>query len=56
MREHHLRVQLMGGPACVSCGAAEFSRDAGFAIRADAGNLARLRRALAGLQAEAVLK
>ena len=41
----------MGGQACVFYGAAEFSRDTDFAILADAANLARLRRALADLQA-----
>jgi hypothetical protein len=41
----------MGGQACVFYGAAEFSRDTDFAILADVANLARLRKALAGLQA-----
>lgn len=41
----------MGGQACVFYGAAEFSRDTDFAILADAANLARLRKALAELQA-----
>jgi hypothetical protein len=44
----------MGGQACVFYGAAEFSRDTDFAILADAANLARLRRALADLQAESI--
>jgi hypothetical protein len=44
----------MGGQACVFYGAAEFSRDADFAILADASNLARLRKALDELQAEAI--
>jgi hypothetical protein len=44
----------MGGQACVFYGAAEFSRDTDFAILADAANLARLRQALAELQAELV--
>ncbi len=44
----------MGSQACVFYGAAEFSRDANFAILADAKNLARLRRALAELQARAI--
>lgn len=44
----------MGGQACVFYGAAEFSRDTDFAILADAANLARLRRALADLQAEQI--
>lgn len=44
----------MGGQACVLYGAAEFSRDADLVIVADAANLARLRRALAELQAEVI--
>jgi len=42
----------MGGQACVLYGAAEFSRDADFAILASPANLLRLRRALADLSAE----
>jgi hypothetical protein len=44
----------MGGQACVFYGAAEFSRDTDYAILADAANLARLRKALAELQAEPI--
>jgi hypothetical protein len=44
----------MGGQACVFYGAAEFSRATDFAILADAANLARLRKALAELQAELI--
>ncbi len=44
----------MGGQACVLYGAAEFSRDTDLAILADAGNLERLRNALADLQAELI--
>src|SRR5208282_5223133 len=54
MRAHHVRALLMGGQACVFYGAAEFSRDTDFAILADAANLARLRRALAELEAERI--
>ena len=54
MREHRVRALLMGGQACVFYGAAEFSRDTDFAILADAANLARLRKALADLQAEVI--
>src|SRR5208282_606772 len=54
MRAHRVRALLMGGQACVFYGAAEFSRDTDFAILADAANLARLRRALAGLRAEPI--
>ena len=51
MRAHRVRALLMGGQACVFYGAAEFSRDTDLAILADAANLARLRKALAELQA-----
>ena len=51
MRTHRVRALLMGGQACVFYGAAEFSRDTDLAIVADAINLARLRKALAELQA-----
>ena len=54
MRKHRVRALLMGGQACVFYGAAEFSRDTDLAIVADAANLARLRRALADLQAEVI--
>ena len=51
MHAHRVRALLMGGQACVFYGAAEFSRDTDLAIVADAVNLARLRQALAELQA-----
>ena len=54
MRAHRVRALLMGGQACVFYGAAEFSRNTDFAILADAVNLARLRKALAELQAEPI--
>ncbi len=54
MRAHRVRALLMGGQACVFYGAAEFSRDTDFAILASAANLARLRKALAQLQAELI--
>jgi hypothetical protein len=54
MRAHRVRALLMGGQACVFYGAAEFSRDTDFAVLADAANLARLRKALAELQAEPI--
>ena len=44
----------MGGQACVFYGAAEFSRDADFAILADPANLVRLGRALDDLQARVI--
>ena len=44
----------MGGQACVFYGAAEFSRDADFAVLADSRNLARLRAALKDLQARVI--
>ncbi len=54
MRAHRVRALLMGGQACVFYGAAEFSRDTDFAILAESANLARLRKALAELQAEPI--
>ncbi len=54
IRVHRVRVLLMGGQACVFYGAAEFSRDTDFAILADSANLARLRKALAELQAKVI--
>jgi len=44
----------MGGQACVFYGAAEFSRDTDLAIVADAANVARMKGALAELQAEVI--
>ena len=54
MRAHRVRALLMGGQACVFYGAAEFSRDTDLAILADTANLARLRKALAELQAKPI--
>ena len=54
MRAHRVRALLMGGQACVFYGAAEFSRDTDLAIVAEAVNLARLRKALAELQATSI--
>jgi len=54
MRAHRVPALLMGGQACVFYGAAEFSHDTDFAVWADAPNLARLRWALASLQAEPI--
>ncbi|HEV7589559.1 MAG TPA: hypothetical protein VGO40_15700 [Longimicrobium sp.] len=54
MREHGVEALLMGGQACVLYGAAEFSRDADFAILASAENLGRLKGAFDELQAEVV--
>ena len=44
----------MGGQACVSYGAAEFSRDIDLVLLPDPDNLARLRDALTDLRAEPV--
>ena len=52
MRARRVRALLMGGPARVFYGAAEFSRGTDFVILADAANLARLRKALADLRAD----
>lgn len=54
IQKHRVRALLMGGQACVLYGAAEFSRDIDLAILADSRNLARLRKALADLQAELI--
>lgn len=51
MRARGVQHLLMGGQACVSYGAAEFSRDVDLAILADTSNLARLRAALDDLAA-----
>ena len=50
-----MRALLMGGQACILYGAAEFSRDADLAVLASPANLARLRKALDDLQAQAGL-
>jgi len=54
MRAHHVRALLMGGQACVSYGAAEFSRDVDFAILASLRNLETLRKAMLDLRAEVI--
>ena len=54
MRGHGVQALLMGGQACVLYGAAEFSRDADFAILASPENLHRLHSALEDLQAEVI--
>ena len=54
IREKKVKALLMGGQACVLYGAAEFSRDADFAVLVDPENLVRLREALDELQAETV--
>ena len=54
IRKHRVRALLMGGQACVFYGAAEFSRDIDFAILANGTNFARLKNALAELDAEVI--
>jgi hypothetical protein len=54
MREHGVQALLMGGQACVLYGAAEFSRDADFAVLASPDNLDRLTDALNELQADVI--
>lgn len=54
IQRHRVRALLMGGQACVLYGAAEFSRDADFAIIANATNLSRLKETLADLRAEVI--
>ncbi len=44
----------MGGQACILYGAAEFSRDADFAVLASAENLGRLRDAMGALEASVI--
>jgi hypothetical protein len=53
-RTRRVRALLMGGQACILYGAAEFSRDVDVAVLANPSNLARLRKALGELRAEAV--
>jgi hypothetical protein len=50
MRAHRVRALLMGGQACVFYGAAQFSRDADFAILADSVNLSSFRLELGKLR------
>ena len=54
MRGHRVQCLLTRDRTCVSCGAAEFSRDTDLAIRASDGNLDRLKAALTELQAETI--
>jgi hypothetical protein len=54
MREHRVRALLMGGQACISYGAAEFSRDVDLAIVSSLRNIAALRKAIVFLQAEVI--
>jgi hypothetical protein len=54
MRGHGVQALMMGGQACVLFGAAEFSRDADFAVLADPENLGRLRAALEELRADVI--
>jgi len=54
LARHRVRTLLMGGQACILYGAAEFSRDIDVAVAVDERNLARLRAALAELEAEPV--
>jgi hypothetical protein len=54
MRTHRVRALLMGGQACVSYGAAEFSRDLDLAILASLQNLEALCGAMQDLHAEVI--
>ena len=47
-----VRSLLIGGQACIIYGAAEFSRDADFAVLASSANLARIKNALSDMDAE----
>lgn len=53
-RSNRVEALLMGGQACILYGAAEFSRDADFAVLSSADNLSRLRSALDELRAEVI--
>ena len=54
MSSHGVEALLMGGQACVLYGAAEFSRDADFAVLASRENFDRLQNALDELQARVI--
>ena len=54
LRKHRVRALLIGGQACILCGAAEFSRDIDLAVLADERNLSRLQAALSELNAAPV--
>jgi hypothetical protein len=54
MRAHRVRALLMGGQACISYGAAEFSRDVDLAIVASPRNLSSLRASMDDLRAEVI--
>lgn len=54
MRAHRVKALLMGGQACVSYGAAEFSRALDLAILASLDNLEALRGAMLDLRAEVI--
>lgn len=51
---HRVRALLMGGQACILYGAAEFTRDADFAVDPDEANVERLQAALSELRGERV--
>src|SRR5258708_38910038 len=55
MRAHSVRALLMGGQACVSHGAAEFTRDLDLAIVASLRNIEVLRKAMVDLHAPQLL-
>lgn len=54
MRSHGVQSLLMGGQACVFYGAAEFSRDADFAVYAEKANLERFQRCMESLRGEVI--
>ena len=54
MRANRVRALLMGGQACVSYGAAEFSRDVDLAIAVSLRNIAALQKAMRDLDAEVI--
>lgn len=54
MRAHRVQCLLMGGQACIVYGAAEFSRHADLAVRAEASNLSRLKSAIDELEGKVI--
>lgn len=52
--QHNVQYLLMGGQACVIYGGAEFSRDTGLALLADAANMEHVTAALLELKASIV--
>lgn len=54
LKKHHVKCLLIGGQACISYGAAEFSRDSDFLILNTPENIEHLKLALKELRAELI--